>query len=650
MCTARHFISAALAVVLTMTMIGASRSVSAQERPYRISQQQEVDQLLRRIETRSTQFRQSLYAALNQSRIDGTRQGDNINEFVRNFETATATLRDRFRQRRDVGSDVSEVLAKAALIDRFMGRQRLASNAEQDWSALRSDLDGLARYYNVAWSWDAGTGERPYRISQEQQVDQLLRRIETRSTQFRQSLYAALNQSRIDGTRQEDNINEFVRNFETATASLRDRFRQRRDVASDVSEVLAQAAFIDRFMGRHRLASNAEQDWSALRSDLDGLARYYNVAWSWDAGTGERPYRISQEQQVDQLLRRIETRSTQFRQSLYAALNQSRIDGTRQEDNINEFVRNFETATASLRDRFRQRRDVASDVSEVLAQAAFIDRFMGRHRLASNAEQDWSALRSDLDGLARYYNVAWSWDAGTGERPYRISQEQQVDQLLRRIETRSTQFRQSLYAALNQSRIDGTRQEDNINEFVRNFETATASLRDRFRQRRDVASDVSEVLAQAAFIDRFMGRHRLASNAEQDWSALRSDLDGLARYYNVAWSWDAGTGERGDAGQGRRWDAGTGRAPGSSRLSGTYRLDPTRSDRVGRAAKIATRGLSPEEQQRVRDMLSRRLEAPEMLAIERNGRNVTIASSRAPQVTVEADGRDRIEQTPRGRS
>ncbi|HXI91009.1 MAG TPA: hypothetical protein VNO24_13410, partial [Blastocatellia bacterium] len=93
MYTVRHFISAALIVVLMITTVGAGLSVSAQERPYRISQQQEVDQLLRRIETRSTQFRQSLYAALNQSRIDGTRQEDNINEFVRNFETATATLR-----------------------------------------------------------------------------------------------------------------------------------------------------------------------------------------------------------------------------------------------------------------------------------------------------------------------------------------------------------------------------------------------------------------------------------------------------------------------------------------------------------------------------------------------------------------------------
>jgi len=85
-------------------------------------------------------------------------------------------------------------------------------------------------------------------------------------------------------------------------------------------------------------------------------------------------------------------------------------------------------------------------------------------------------------------------------------------------------------------------------------------------------------------------------------------------------------------------------------LTGTYQIDAARSDRVGRAAKVATRGLSVEEQQRVRDMLTRRLEAPEMLAIERNGRSVTIVSTKAPQVIVEADGQDRIEQTARGRN
>ena len=46
----------------------------------------------------------------------------------------------------------------------------------------------------------------------------------------------------------------------------------------------------------------------------------------------------------------------------------------------------------------------------------------------------------------------------------------------------------------------------------------------------------------------------------------------------------------------------------------------------------------------------RRLEAPESLAIERRGHTITIGSSRAAQVTFEADGREQTEQSRNGRS
>ena len=93
-----------------------------------------------------------------------------------------------------------------------------------------------------------------------------------------------------------------------------------------------------------------------------------------------------------------------------------------------------------------------------------------------------------------------------------------------------------------------------------------------------------------------------------------------------------------------------GRGRFASRLTGTYTVDPARSDKVGRAAKIATREISTEEQQRLREMITRRLAAPEMIAIQREGRSITVASTRSPQVTFEADGRDRTEQSPRGRT
>ena len=65
-------------------------------------------------------------------------------------------------------------------------------------------------------------------------------------------------------------------------------------------------------------------------------------------------------------------------------------------------------------------------------------------------------------------------------------------------------------------------------------------------------------------------------------------------------------------------------------------------------ADRATRNLPYSDRQRVRDQVMRRLEAPDMLAIERNGNSVTIASSRAPRTTFEASGAERREQLPNG--
>lgn len=87
-----------------------------------------------------------------------------------------------------------------------------------------------------------------------------------------------------------------------------------------------------------------------------------------------------------------------------------------------------------------------------------------------------------------------------------------------------------------------------------------------------------------------------------------------------------------------------------SRLTGTYTLDTSRSDNVQRAANQATRELNSQESERVRAALLRRLEAPQRMALEQNGRRVTIVSTSAPQVTIEADGRGQTETRQNGRT
>src|SRR5215831_17034984 len=110
-------VSVALAVLLG----GVSLSVFGQQRPYRLNDQQ-MQQLLRRIENRTDVFRSSLNQQINENGLD-TPRGDRVDEFLRDFQAATVRLRDRFNNRQAVEADVQEVLNRASLIDRFMSRR-----------------------------------------------------------------------------------------------------------------------------------------------------------------------------------------------------------------------------------------------------------------------------------------------------------------------------------------------------------------------------------------------------------------------------------------------------------------------------------------------------------------------------------------------
>jgi hypothetical protein len=120
----------------------------------------------------------------------------------------------------------------------------------------------------------------------------------------------------------------------------------------------------------------------------------------------QRPYRVS-DRQVDQLLRRIERDSDAFRRSVDRALDRSRLDGSRREDDINQFLKDFANSTERLRDRFRDRRDVAADVENVLSRARVINSAVVRGQFGGDVEAKWRILRSDLRTLSRLYNVSF---------------------------------------------------------------------------------------------------------------------------------------------------------------------------------------------------------------------------------------------------
>lgn len=254
---------------------------------------------------------------------------------------------------------------------------------------------------------------RPYRIS-DREVAELLDRIRKESDRFTKSLKEALNQSRVNSTEREADINAYVKDFEEQTKRLEDNFDAHRSTTGDVDAVLIRGARIDAFMSRYPLTSRAQGDWSALRGHLDVLASTYNVSWRWGEELGpvasSLPYRIT-DKEVEAIIRRIENQSDIFRKSLDAALDRSRLDGTRREDDINSFVKEFYQETKRLHDNFDNHRSTANDVRTVLDRASQIDQFMRRNRLRNDreAQREWIKVRSHLDELASVYSVSSRW-------------------------------------------------------------------------------------------------------------------------------------------------------------------------------------------------------------------------------------------------
>ena len=229
--------------------------------------------------------------------------------------------------------------------------------------------------------------------------------------------------------------------------------------------------------------------------------------------------------------------------------------------------------------------------------------------------------------------------------------ERQVRNLLTRIETRTDSFQREVNVSLDRSPLNSTNREDRIAEFITEFENATDALKRQYDSNRNVNAEVEEVLNRATFINRFMTRNRLSARSQSEWRALRTDLDTLARLYTVSWNWnrvpDYGTG----GGYGTGVGTGGGRRGGfDARISGTYRLNRTLSDDINTVLDRSDDAYTTAQRDRVRRNLERRLASPEMIAIEKVGRSVTMASSLSPQVTFDADGIARTETTNRGRT
>ncbi len=480
---------------------------------------------------------------------------------------------------------------------------------------------------------------RAYRVS-DRQVQTLLTRIENRTNTFKNQVDRSLDNSNIDGTRREDNINEFVGNFENATNQLKDNFNGRRSTSADVQEVLNRAAFINSFMRNSRAAQTAQRTWTLIRTDLNTLAGYYNTTARWDdtvsAPVFQGGYTVSDSQMRSSLLRLLQ-RSTAFRTS-FDRWARIRRNQSVEASTTSQSVIELNQAINALRLNFNNRN--SNSVEAILQPAAEINRFISSNQTNNDVSNNWNLVRSDLDSLAGYYRTSARWDDSVStpiyNGGYSVSDNQMRSALLR-LQQRSTAFRTS-FDRWARIRRNQSVEASTTSQSVIELNQAINDLRLNFNNRN--SNSVAAVLQPSAEINRFISSNQTNNDVSNKWNLVRSDLSMLAGYYRMSWDWNNPVfpGE-----QYSNFD---------SRLTGTYRLNTALSDNVSTMVDraITQANYNSNQRDRVRQNLSRRLVSPETLTFEKRGQQITMSASNAQSVILNADGVRQTETSPNGRT
>ena len=165
-----------------------------------------------------------------------------------------------------------------------MRNRRFGASTERTWNLLRTELNALAQAFNlpaVGYSYTtSGNGGYVGNNLNKAQVDRLITNLETRVDRFVVQFDNSLDNSRLNNTRREANLNRRARDLEVATDELRREFNRRDRWIENKDEVrrcLNIASDIDVAMRNRRLGAATENNWRAVRIELNALARVYGL-------------------------------------------------------------------------------------------------------------------------------------------------------------------------------------------------------------------------------------------------------------------------------------------------------------------------------------------------------------------------------------
>ncbi|HXG85044.1 MAG TPA: hypothetical protein VNI84_13570 [Pyrinomonadaceae bacterium] len=263
-----------------------------------------------------------------------------------------------------------------------------------------------AALLSVPFAADAQTNNQNAMMRDSRMMRNSAMRLETWTDRFEDSLGEAFDNNRVDNTDAEDEVLALVKGFGYATDRFSERVEDNEVIAPDVERLLSRALLIEGAMSKLPASRNANNDWMQIKEELNRIAQAYNVKWVWTLEAN--PYWKTAA--VEPIFDRLDSRSDEFLNSLKYALDFSRINGTKLEDEAIELARRFEDNMDMLETRADKAGSVTTaDMDKVLAQGMVLEAFLRTHNLSSRVMRDWAQVKTSLRELAMRSNTTWTW-------------------------------------------------------------------------------------------------------------------------------------------------------------------------------------------------------------------------------------------------
>jgi hypothetical protein len=159
------------------------------------------------------------------------------------------------------------------------------------------------------------------------------------------------------------------------------------------------------------------------------------VSAQWGNSQGRYPDRGRYDDRgLRDSVHRLDRLAKDFKRDVDRSLDRSRVNGTRQEDRINEQVHQFRDAVGDLKSRVGNGRDLnrsADQARRVLQEAQEVDR-IGR-RLDGRTSSQWSQIQQELRYIANAYGFRYNGGYGRNDDWRRNDRNRDNNDWLRRI-------------------------------------------------------------------------------------------------------------------------------------------------------------------------------------------------------------------------